>query len=109
MDDPEYRAIVEQGLADGHHRNPFGLARDYFTTAYLHHPVELRRELATAGFQHLETFAVEGPAWLLGDLGYYLEVPERTGILMRALQALETQPSLLGASNHLLAVGRKAT
>jgi len=45
--DPTFRGVVERDLVDGQHRNPEG--RDYFTTAYFHHPDELRSEASEAG------------------------------------------------------------
>jgi ubiquinone/menaquinone biosynthesis C-methylase UbiE len=107
VDDPSYREIMERDLADGQHRNPHPEKPEYFTTAVLHHPNDLRREMASAGFNRLETFAVEGPAWLLGDLPSYLDHSERTAILVDVLRALEAETSLIGASKHFLTVGVK--
>ena len=41
LGDPEFDAIVSRDLADGLHRNPSNRA-DWFTTAFFHHPGELR-------------------------------------------------------------------
>ena len=43
----EFRAIVEQDLRDGQHRNP-DRTPHWFTTAYFHHPDELEAEVAEA-------------------------------------------------------------
>lgn len=48
LSDPRFRAIVEDDLRVGIHRNPTGNA-EYFTTAYFHHPDELTAELVEAG------------------------------------------------------------
>jgi SAM-dependent methyltransferase len=120
FDDPIYQEIVAQDLADGQHRN--GLLdgtrgrQSYFTTAYLHRPEELADELAAAGFQHEATLAIEGPAWLLQDLDeqwrdagrreQWRDAGRRATILA-VVRALEAEPSLLGASSHLMGVGRK--
>ncbi len=42
--DPDFVRIVEQDLKTGQHRNETGNL-DYFTTAFFHHPDELRMEL----------------------------------------------------------------
>lgn len=60
--DPEFAAIVERDLATGHHENPTGNP-NYFTTAYFHHPNELRSEVAAAGFRDPALYAIEGPQW----------------------------------------------
>jgi SAM-dependent methyltransferase len=48
--DPAFRMIVEQDLQDGQHRNPSG-APHWFTTAYFHHPDDLREEAEAAGVE----------------------------------------------------------
>ena len=104
--DPAFRAIVERDLKDGQHRNPEE-NKDYFTTAYFHRPEELAIEITECGFIQCQTLAVEGAAWLLGDIKDQLEDSERREILLLAIQKLETEPSLLGASPHIMAVARK--
>lgn len=106
MDDPAFVAIARRDLADGQHRNPTS-EPGYFTTAYFHRPEELAAELADAGLTHRETLAVEGPAWLLGTFTEHWADPARRERLMDALRRIEGEPSLLGASAHLLVVGRR--
>lgn len=106
LDDPQFARIVERDLRDGQHRN-VTTNPAYFTTAFFHHPDELAAEIREAGLQHETTLAVEGPAWLLQNLDAHWNDPARRERLMTALRALETEPSLLGASAHLLAVARK--
>jgi SAM-dependent methyltransferase len=104
VDDPAFARIVERDLADGQHRNPVGHP-DYFTTAYFHRPEELAAELDEAGLGHRGTFAVEGPAWLLPGLEERWRDAGHRARMLAAIRALESEPSLLGASAHLLAVG----
>ena len=53
----------------------------YFTTAFFHHPDELRAEMTGAGFEDVEVFAVEGISWAASDLAERLAEPPpaRTG------------------------------
>ena len=44
---------------------------------------------------------------MVSGLGAQLEDPERRARLLRALERVERAPSLLGASAHLLAAGRR--
>lgn len=105
LDDPAYRAIVEADLRDGQHRNP--TERDYFTTAFFHHPDELRGELGEAGLEIEAIVGVEGPGWLLPDLGRRWADPRRRAELLDAARAIEAEPSLLGLHAHLLGAARR--
>jgi hypothetical protein len=46
--------------------------------------------------------------WTTLDLRQQLEDPVRRERLLRGIARVEREPSLLGASAHLLAVGRRA-
>jgi hypothetical protein len=105
LDDPAFEAIVERDLRDGQHRNPSGRP-EWFTTAYFHLPDELAREVTEAGLRLQAVVAVEGPAWMLPDIEQRLADPPRRERVLRAIRRVEAEPSLLGASSHLLAVAR---
>jgi hypothetical protein len=98
--------VAASDLQDGRHRNPTGHPA-YFTTAYFHRPEELAAECEAAGLRHEATLAVEGPGWLLPDLDARLSDERRRALLLAALAAIEAEPTLLGASAHLLAVARR--
>ena len=106
LDDPVFGKIVQQDLKDGQHRNPTDNPA-YFTTAFFHRPEELRHEVEEAGFRIEEVFAIEGPGWLLQDFDDHWNDTGRRERLLSAIRDLETEPSTLGMSAHLLAVGRK--
>jgi SAM-dependent methyltransferase len=103
IDDPDFAAIVEQDLTDGQHRNP-DRRPHWFTTAYFHRPEELADEVAAAGLTLRALVGVEGAAWLLPDLPERLADPSRLTRLLDLLRRTEDEPSLLGASGHLLAI-----
>ena len=66
LDDPVFRPIVDQDLADGQHRNPDPVGRpEFFTTAYFHTPDGLAQEIGQAGFTGVAVYGVEGPGWPL--------------------------------------------
>jgi SAM-dependent methyltransferase len=106
LDDPDFEAIVERDLRDGQHRNPTGRP-EWFTTAYFHLPEELGQEVTEAGLRLHALFAVEGPAWMLPDVEQRLAEPARRERVLAAIRRVETEPSLLGASSHLLAVAHR--
>jgi SAM-dependent methyltransferase len=103
LDDPAFAAVVDRDLHDGQHRNP-DHHPGWFTTAYFHHPDDLADEIAAAGLTLTALVGVEGAAWLLPDLPDHLADPDRRARLLSLLERTERDPSLLGASGHLLAV-----
>lgn len=107
LNDPEFARIVEQDLRDGQHRNPSD-RQGYFTTAFFHHPDELREEVEASGFAVLDVLGIEGPGyWMVHDLEARLSEPtQREHVLLAAL-AIEREPTLLGLGPHLMAVARK--
>jgi SAM-dependent methyltransferase len=107
--DPRFRPIVERALADGVHRNPAGGER-WFTSAYFHHPDELAGEATEAGLVVRRLVTVEGPLWMTGPrLAEILASRDLTGLLLDLMRSVEDEPSLLGASSHVLTIaGRTA-
>jgi ubiquinone/menaquinone biosynthesis C-methylase UbiE len=106
LQDPQFAAIVEVDVREGQHRNPTRLL-EYFTTAYFHRPEDLGAEVRDAGFLLEGVFGIEGPGWLFQDLNERLQDERRRTDLLRIARMFEAEPSLLGISAHLLAVGRK--
>lgn len=106
--DPQFRRIVRQDLATGEHVNPTRRP-SYFTDSYFHRPKELEEELLQAGFDDVSVLAVEGPAALLQNFDDHWTDPDRRRLLMETVRALESEPSVLGVSSHLLAVGWRPT
>lgn len=95
---PEFTQIVERAVRNGRRQNP---------PAYAHRPDELRREITTAGFSVEALVAVEGPGWLLPDVDAHLADPMRCDQVLGVLRTIEAEPSLMGASAHILAIGRR--
>jgi len=106
IDDADFLAIVADDLAHGQHRNPKGVP-DYFATAYFHRPEELSGELTDAGLRPEIVVGLEGPTWLLPDIGERWADEARRATLSGLLRQIEHEPALLGMSAHLVAVGRK--
>jgi ubiquinone/menaquinone biosynthesis C-methylase UbiE len=107
LKDPQFADIVNQDLRNGQHRNPTNHP-EYFMDTFFHHPDELRQEIAEAGFVITGIYGVEGPCWLLSDFaGWWDHQPYRERLL-RIARTLETEPSILGVSAHLVAVAEKS-
>jgi SAM-dependent methyltransferase len=79
-----------------------------FTTAYFADPAEVPGEFTEAGLEHEGQYGVEGVAWLMGGVEEWLDDPERREAVLAATRRIETEPSLLGASGHVLTVGRRS-
>ena len=108
LGDPAFARIVERDLVDGQHRNPTDEIA-YFTTAYFHRPDELREEVRDAGLVVEGLFGVEGPGWMFPDFMDRWQDGRRREMLIEAARKLESEPSVIGTSAHLIVVGRKET
>lgn len=106
LQDPRFAEIVERDLRDGQHRNPTDRL-DYFTRAYFHRPEELANEIRAAGFSLQGVYGLEGPGWILPDVAERMAEPVRRATLLKVARMLESEPSVLGWSAHLLAVARR--
>jgi ubiquinone/menaquinone biosynthesis C-methylase UbiE len=106
FEDATFREILAGDLRDGRHHNRSGRL-EHFTTAYFHQPEELEAEMLQAGFRAVEVLGVEGIGWADRDLENRRHDPDRWDLLMDLLRQLEGEQSLLGASPHLLGVGRR--
>ena len=107
--EPGFEEIVERDLADGQHRNP-DAHPGWFTTAYFHRPDELEREVAAAGFDVTALMAIEGAVGAAAEthaLDAWLDDPGRREVLLRAIRRVEAEPSLLGASPHVMAIATR--
>lgn len=102
LEDPAFEAIVQSDVDSGQHRNPTGRS-GWFTTAYLHDPEDIAPEVARAGWDVAAVIAVEGPG-ATADADYWLDDRDRRANLLRAIRRVESEPSLLGSSPHLLVV-----
>jgi ubiquinone/menaquinone biosynthesis C-methylase UbiE len=106
LGDPAFAAIIAQDLCDGQHRNPAAAnAPEWFTTTFFHLPQELAAEVQEVGFTLDALLGIEGPGKYIG--AGWDDAPNREHIVAAA-RAVESEPSLLGVSAHLMAVARKA-
>lgn len=104
--DQVFTPILERDLAEGQHRNPTDNPI-YFTDAFFHRPGELSREFLAAGFEVVEVVAIEGPGWLARDFDrLWRDSPQRERLL-DCVRQVEREPSILGASAHIMCIGRK--
>ncbi|GAA4184378.1 class I SAM-dependent methyltransferase [Streptosporangium oxazolinicum] len=99
----EYREVACSAALDGvisHVRSGF--------TGYCHDPDDVPAEFADAGLPDIARYGLQGPFWLYGDIDDWLDDPERRALMLDAQRRLESVPSLLGVSGHMLTLARKA-
>ena len=106
--DPRFVEIRDRDLATGEHRNDTGRI-EYFTTAYFHRPEELRAEFESVGFSDVQVLGVEGLGEWLTDFDERWADPALRYDVLDVARRLEAEPSIVGMSAHLLAVGRRNT
>lgn len=104
--DPLFAPILARDLAEGQHRNPTGTPI-YFTDAFFHRPGELSREFLAAKFEVEAVVAIEGPGWLARDFGDLWGDPRQRERLLECVRKIEREPSILGASAHIMCIGKK--
>lgn len=81
-----------------------GARHGMFTNAYFHLPSELQTEIVDAGFAQPSIFNIEGPGFLVPDLEQRWADPARRRTLLDAARLVESDPEMLAAASHLLAV-----
>ena len=100
------RAFQAQDLATGRHENPTGNPR-WFTTAYFHRADELAAEAAEAGLDVRQTVGVEGMAHWLRHLAARWDDAGDREVILQAVRATETEPTLAGMSSHFITVAAR--
>lgn len=106
-DDEDLTKMILEDLDTGRHRNDSDEI-SYFTRAYFHHPEELKSELIESGFTLKGLFGVESIGSLISDVDERLSAPGHRDRIMELLRKVESEPSMIGASLHLMAVGIKS-
>jgi ubiquinone/menaquinone biosynthesis C-methylase UbiE len=106
LTDPLFRAMVDQDLRTGQHRNPRPEQRpEWFTTAYFHDPEGLAEEVAAAGLEVEAVLGIEGPGWMIWRERW--DDPAQQSALVDAARAVEREPAIQAASAHLMVVARR--
>lgn len=104
--DPAFQQIMRRDLEDGQHRNPTSNPA-YFMDTFFHHPEELKAEVADAGFEVQALIGVEGIGYMMRDFAENWKVKQNREFLLEILDKIDQEPTLMGASPHMVCVGRK--
>jgi ubiquinone/menaquinone biosynthesis C-methylase UbiE len=101
--DGAFLKIMQRDLQDGQHRNPTQNPA-YFTDSFFHHPDQLQAEVESVGFQVQALIAVEGISYVMKDLDQNWAIESHRTFLLELIQQIEQEPSLIGASPHMMCV-----
>lgn len=93
--DQEFKTGVHEKISEG------------FSFAYLHHPHELKEEIQNNGFENVTIRAIEGPVWDKRSIEALAQDEEEWEKVLRFLEQIETEETILGASAHIMAVAKK--
>ena len=104
--DSTLEKMVRDDLNSGQHRNPTG-SFDCFTTAYFHHPEELKEEIKEAGFELDKVIPIEGFGCALPNFDEKWKDEKYKNSLLQTLEIIENDSSIAGITAHLMGVGRK--
>lgn len=98
--------IIEQDIKTGKHNNPKADPR-FFTIGYYHLPGDLEQEVKEGGFKNVKVMSIEGPSILFASLKETVDDKQALASLLHFLELIETDKNIMGATSHLMAVGKK--
>jgi SAM-dependent methyltransferase len=101
LHEPDVRPVVAAALESGAF---LGDVDGLFTTAYFHLPRDLRAEVAEAGFSGVQVLSVEGPGFLVADFERRWADPVQRETMLWAAEVVESEPEMVAAASHLLAI-----
>lgn len=104
--DEAFRKIMLRDIEDGQHKNPTNNPF-YFTDTFFHHPLELTQEIEEAGFSRFTLEAIEGFGYLLPDFNTNWENKEYRTFLLRIIEKVAQDSTIIGASPHIMCIAQK--
>jgi ubiquinone/menaquinone biosynthesis C-methylase UbiE len=102
----DFAITVMKNVTTGEHDNPKQVPH-YFTTAFFYHPHQFRDEVLEAGFNIDNLYAIEGPARLMPSFDDHWNNLERREMILNLIRLIETEPTVIGTSAHMLMVAKK--
>ena len=69
---------------------------------------ELKEEILAVGLEYIDTFAIEGVAWL--DKNYFVNISDKKKeeTLFELIRMTENDPNLLSFSPHMMIAAKKS-
>ena len=103
--DPRYAETAFQDIETGKRDGTDG--DEYFTIAYFHKPEEIAPELEAVGFQDIDVRSVECIFYTFKHLDEFVDDKHQFAQMLAFCELLEQEPSVIGASAHLLSTAVK--
>lgn len=104
--DEDFYEMCKEELTTGTHHPPKKFP-GLFTEAYYHKPEGLKEEVVNLGLEYLNTFAVEGVAWLDNDYFVSMSDQKKKKRLFDLLRMTENDENLLAISPHMMIAAKK--
>ncbi|GGH12345.1 class I SAM-dependent methyltransferase [Sphingobacterium alkalisoli] len=103
---PSFFEMCKTELATGMHNPPDDFPW-LLAEAFYHKPEQLRDEFINQELAYLNTYAVEGMAWLDKDFFANMQICKRRETLIELIQVTENDPYLLSFSPHMMIAVKK--
>ena len=105
--DESFFNMCKEELTTGIHR-PADNIPGLLVEAYHHRPEELKEEILAVGLEYIDTFAIEGVAWL--DKNYFVNISDKKKeeTLFELIRMTENDPNLLSFSPHMMIATKKS-
>lgn len=104
--DDHFFEMVYEELTTGNHQPPKN-SPGLFTQAYYHKPEELKDEFVNVGLQYIDTFSIEGMAWLDNDYFVSMADEKKRKRLLDLIHMTESDKNLLSMSPHMMIAAKK--
>lgn len=104
--DESFFKMCRDELTTGIHNPPKNLP-GLLTEAYYHKPEELKEEFLSVGLEYIDTYAIEGVAWL--DKDYFVNIADKKKkeTLFELIRITENDSNLLAFSPHMMIAVKK--
>jgi ubiquinone/menaquinone biosynthesis C-methylase UbiE len=102
----DFEKILCQDLQSGVHLNETGNP-EYFTTAYLHTPAEIKTEISASGLHFEKLIAIESFGWIADDCAGKSRDSSYMKKLFALINLVESNDDLIAMSPHIMAVATK--
>jgi ubiquinone/menaquinone biosynthesis C-methylase UbiE len=106
IQDAAFMNMCREELSTGIHNAPQEWP-GILPEAYYHKPSQLAAEVKAGGFEHIDTFAVEGVIWLDSKYFENRADPAKRKQHEALLKVTENNPEMLAMSPHMMIAGRK--
>lgn len=104
--DDQFFGLLKNDLETGVHRNETNNL-EYFTTAYLHTPAEIKSEVIDSGLKFEKLIAVESFGWIVKNFKEKANDQAYMDKLLATIRVVEEKEDLMAMSQHILAIGRR--